>query len=114
MIGENSGIACNAELYARMRELRYLLLDKCPVNGDFSDWPEELRWLQWRYFPYEELPSSLNLPNLAVLDLASSKCLTSIWAKDFKVEVRLPYAILKEGSNDCFVKWYICQSVLLQ
>lgn len=96
VIGENSGTACKSELYARMRELRYLLLDGCPVNGDFSNWSEELRWLQWRYYPYEELPSSLKLPNLAVLDLGNSKVLTHVWVKDFDVEVRLLYIILRK------------------
>lgn len=39
--------------------------------------------------PYEEIPSGLNLPNLAVLDLANSNCLTRVWPVDFKIDVRI-------------------------
>ena len=59
------------------------------MNGDFSDWSEELRWLQWRYFPHEELPSSLMAPNLTVLDLGSSGCLLRVWdTKHFESKVK--------------------------
>jgi hypothetical protein len=86
---ESSSAVCKAEAYAKMRELRYLLLDDgCEVNGNFSEWSEELRWLQWRYFPDEELPQSLKLQKLAVLDLSHSVHLSRVWAKDIEVEVR--------------------------
>ena len=83
-----------AESYAKLRELRYLLLDDgCSINGNFSKWSKELKWLQWRYFPYKELPESLYLQNLAVLDLSDSHCLTRVWSKDMEIEVRIVFYI---------------------
>ncbi len=89
LVGRDStSTVLKAEAYAKMRELRYLLVDDgCEMNGDFSEWSEELRWLQWRYFPHEELPKSLKLQKLAVLDLSHSEHLTRVWTKDIEVEV---------------------------
>lgn len=89
-----TGIACKAEEYAKLKELKYLLLDGCHVNGNFSEWSKELRWLQWRSLPHQELPLSLNLPNLVVLDLGESNHLTRVWSRDFKLEVRIEHLIL--------------------
>lgn len=97
VIGEKSGLVCQAEVYGRMKELQYLFLDGCPVNGDFSSWSEELKWLQWKYFPHGQLPLSLDLPSLAVLDLSNSKCLTQVWVRDLEQEVRLLYFLKYEG-----------------
>ena len=87
LIGANSLKTWHAESFAKMSELRYLLLDGCLVNGDFSGWSKELRWLQWRHFPCETLPSTLNLSNLIVLNLANSVALTNIWYKNLEEEV---------------------------
>ena len=71
------------------------------MNGDFSDWSEELRWLQWRYFPHEELPSSLMAPNLTVLDLGNSDCLIRVWdIKHLESEVESLYLIAIGKWND--------------
>jgi hypothetical protein len=86
LIGTDPSKTWQAKLFKKMPELKYLLLDGCSINGDFSGWSEELRWLQWRYFPYAELPSTLNLPNLVVLNLANS-LLTCFWNKKFEKEV---------------------------
>jgi hypothetical protein len=91
IVGIISSTTCKAESYTNMIELRYLLLDGCFINGNFSGWSQELKWLQWRYFPHQELPSSLKLPNLVVLDLSNSTTLTHIWTKDFEEDVRVIY-----------------------
>jgi hypothetical protein len=96
-LGSDSPITCKAELLARMKELKYLLLDGCQMNGDFSEWSKEVRWLQWRHFPYEVLPQTLNLSNLVTLDLAESLVLTHIWTEDFKIEVRIVYCMNKKA-----------------
>jgi hypothetical protein len=97
LVGSDSSITCKAEPLARMKELKYLLLDGCQMNGDFSEWSKEVRWLQWRQFPYEVLPQTLNLSNLVTLDLAESLVLTHIWTEDFKIEVRIVYCMNKKA-----------------
>ena len=62
-----------AEQFAKMKELKYLILNNCHVKGDFSEWSKELRWLQWRNFPFDEIPCSLKCPKLVTLDLSYSK-----------------------------------------
>jgi hypothetical protein len=76
-----SFVTWQADSFARLMKLRYLFLDGCLVNGKFSHWPEDLRWLQWRNCPLSELPSDLKLQNLAVLDLANSPHLTCVWTR---------------------------------
>ncbi|CAM6061269.1 unnamed protein product [Sphagnum tenellum] len=71
--GAKDGAAWKAETYTRMSELHFLILDHCQVKGDFSRWSEELRWLQWWSLPLSELPPTLSLLNLSVLDLTGSK-----------------------------------------
>lgn len=93
LVGIDPIMTWQAESFAKLRQLRYLLLDKCLVNGNFSGWSQELRWLQWRYFPHAVLPWNLKSPNLVVLDLANSPNLTCVWAKDFDNEVGTIYHI---------------------
>ncbi|KAG0598639.1 hypothetical protein M758_12G090000, partial [Ceratodon purpureus] len=87
LVGVESSIAWQVETFAKMKELRYLLLDGCSINGNFSTWPEDLRWLQWRYCPHEVLPWNLKLPYLSVLNLNDSSNLTHVWHEGFE-EVR--------------------------
>ncbi|CAK9868212.1 unnamed protein product [Sphagnum jensenii] len=71
--GAKDGAAWKAEKYTRMSELHFLILDHCQLKGDFSTWSQELRWLQWWSLPLSELPPTLSLLNLSVLDLTGSK-----------------------------------------
>ncbi|CAK9875577.1 unnamed protein product [Sphagnum jensenii] len=80
--GAKDGAAWKAETYTRMSELHFLILDHCQVKGDFSTWSKELRWLQWWSLPLSELPSTLSLLNLSVLDLTGSKSVTRISPKN--------------------------------
>jgi hypothetical protein len=68
-----------------MRRLHFLLLDGVNVKGDFSNWSQELSWLQWINSDLSVLPSKLNLQKLAVLNLSSNKKLIQIWPNDLKV-----------------------------
>ncbi|KAG0575948.1 hypothetical protein KC19_5G042800 [Ceratodon purpureus] len=78
-----------AEQFASVEELHLLVLDGCAGAGDdFSKLSQELRWLQWRSFPSAELPSHLNLLNLAVLDLTDSANLCRLWQEDAPPEFR--------------------------
>ncbi|CAK9224471.1 unnamed protein product [Sphagnum troendelagicum] len=80
--GAKDGAAWKAETYTRMSELHFLILDHCQVKGDFSTWSKELRWLQWWSLPLSELPPTLSLLNLSVLDLTGSKSVTRISPKN--------------------------------
>ena len=96
--GVEHSVSWQAESFAKLRELRYLLLDGCEVDGNFSGWSEELRWLQWRHFPHEELPWNLHSPNLAVLDLSESPHLSRVWAGNFENKVIILHDIC--GKNE--------------
>jgi hypothetical protein len=74
-----------AENYIGMSRLHFLLLDGDNVKGDFSDWSRELSWLQWMNSDLTVLPSKLDLPKLAVLNLTSNKKLMQIWPNDLEV-----------------------------
>ncbi len=74
-----------AKNYEGMKRLHFLLLDGVNVKGDFSNWSQELSWLQWINSDLLALPSELKLQNLAVLDLTSNKELTQIWPNNLEV-----------------------------
>jgi hypothetical protein len=74
-----------AENYEGMKRLHFLLMDGVNVKGDFSNWSQELSWLQWINSDLSIVPSKLNLQNLAVLNLSSNKKLTQIWPNDLEV-----------------------------
>jgi hypothetical protein len=74
-----------AKNYEGMKRLHFLLLDGVNVKGDFSNWSQELSWLQWINLDLLALPLELKLQNLAVLDLTSNKELTQIWPNNLEV-----------------------------
>jgi hypothetical protein len=47
-----------------------------------------LRMLSWPCSPILELPTTLYLPNLVVLNLSQSKNLTCLWAQDIGIQVQ--------------------------
>jgi len=66
--------------FATMCGLQFLILQGCDVEGDFFAWPKSLRWLEWsNNFKLLELPSTMHLSNLAVLDLNLNLYLTQLW-----------------------------------
>jgi len=69
----------DAKAFSEMSELHFLFLDHCRVFGDFSKWSQELRLLQWRFFPLSELPLKLNLAKIVVVDLSGSTKLKRLW-----------------------------------
>ncbi|CAM6036319.1 unnamed protein product [Sphagnum compactum] len=91
--GAKDGAAWKAETYTRMSELHFLILDHCQVKGDFSTWSKELRWLQWWSLPLLELPPTLSLLNLSVLDLTGTK---SFPCKELRMLILKDCTALKE------------------
>ena len=66
--------------FATMCGLQFLILQECHVEGDFFAWPKSLRWLEWsKNSKLLDLPSTMHLSNLAVLDLNSNINLTQLW-----------------------------------
>jgi hypothetical protein len=55
-----------------MERLHYLVVDGCEVSGDFKRFPKRLRYLQWRAMPYSQIPTTLDLSSLSMLDLSKS------------------------------------------
>lgn len=84
----NLGTPIVAKKFARMIGLHTLLLDDCNIEGDFSTWPKKLRMLSWPCLPILELPTTLNLPNLVVLNLSQRKNLTCLWEQDIGIQVQ--------------------------
>ena len=82
-------MSCDMLQLASMKELHLLRLDGCDVvvPDGFSNWPQELRWLQWRSICFSSLPSHLRLPSLVVLDLSYSDKLTRLWKNDAGIQV---------------------------
>ncbi|XP_010243120.1 PREDICTED: TMV resistance protein N-like [Nelumbo nucifera] len=66
--------------FANMQRLRLLQLNYVDLKGSFEHLSKELRWLCWHGFPLKCIPSSLNLENLAVLDMQHSS-LKQVWKK---------------------------------
>ena len=74
--------------FATMSGLKFLILKECDVEGDFFAWPKSLRWLQWsKNSKLLELPSTMHLSNLAVLNLNSNQSLTRLWSTEFGKQV---------------------------
>ena len=87
---QESTISCEASKLGRMQELHLLRLDGCNVvPDDFSSWSQQLRWLQWRWYPFRSFPPQLKLPHLVVLDLTRSTELKCLWERDNHVMVSL-------------------------
>ena len=96
----DSAVTCQVSELASMEELHLLILDGCRVvvPDGFSSWPQELRWLQWRYCCFSTLPSHLQLPCLVVLDLSNSNKLTYLWENNAHIQV---------------LYFYICNGIIL-
>ncbi|CAK9253780.1 unnamed protein product, partial [Sphagnum jensenii] len=84
----NLGTPIVANFFARMIGLHALLLDDCNIEGDFSTWPKKLRMLSWPCSPILDLPTTLNIPNLVVLNLSQSQNLTCLWAQDIGIQLQ--------------------------
>ncbi|KAA8536640.1 hypothetical protein F0562_029118 [Nyssa sinensis] len=66
------------DAFARMHNLRLLQLSHVRLEGCYKDFPKRLRWLCWRGFPSESIPSNFPLGSLVALDMRYSK-LKQLW-----------------------------------
>ena len=85
-----SNISFEASKLGRMQELHFLRLDGCTmVPDDLSSWPQQLRWVQWRWYQFRSLLRQLKLPHLVILDLSYSYELERLWKENVHVMVSL-------------------------
>ncbi|ONI35853.1 hypothetical protein PRUPE_1G557200 [Prunus persica] len=74
----------SAQAFTNMKKLRLLHLSRVELTGEFKDFPKNLMWLSWHYFPLESMPDDFPMqPKLVVLDLQYNS-LKILW-KDCKV-----------------------------
>ncbi|KAI8527217.1 hypothetical protein RHMOL_Rhmol12G0058500 [Rhododendron molle] len=71
-------VILQTEPFQKMVRLRLLQLSNVRLEGNFKCIPPELKWLQWRKCPLENLPSDFCPQQLAVLDLSDSK-IENVW-----------------------------------
>ncbi|KAG0615516.1 hypothetical protein M758_5G047700 [Ceratodon purpureus] len=90
----------NAENFAKMPNLHFLILDGCDISGNFGVISKELRWLQWKYMPLKNLPPLLDLSNLTSLDFSQSIELADMWAESNPALEACPN-LLKLNLSDC-------------
>ncbi|KAM7486114.1 hypothetical protein LguiA_002123 [Lonicera macranthoides] len=72
------------EKFLRLPHLRYLTLNaRDYLYGDFEHCLPNLRWLQWRNYSLEFMPTNLHLRNLVILDLSFSDITDSsdLWSQ---------------------------------
>ncbi|XP_059653205.1 disease resistance protein RPV1-like [Cornus florida] len=66
------------DAFSRMHRLRLLQLNNTRLTGDYEEFPRKLRWLCWRGFPLESIPSGFHLESLVALDMRNSS-LKHVW-----------------------------------
>ena len=69
------------EMFPKMRNLHYLILDGCNASGNLGCISKELRYIQWRHMPLPSPPPILNLSKLVSLDFSKSTNLVDIFTK---------------------------------
>ncbi|XP_028763086.1 TMV resistance protein N-like [Neltuma alba] len=81
----NNSMALSAKAFENIKNLHLLQLDHVKLDGDFGYLSKELRWLCWRGFPSENLPTNLRLEKIVAIDLKWSN-LTTVWEKSQMLE----------------------------
>ncbi|KAL9307431.1 putative TIR domain, P-loop containing nucleoside triphosphate hydrolase [Arabidopsis thaliana] len=69
---KRSEITIPVESFAPMKKLRLLQINNVELEGDLKLLPSELKWIQWKGFPLENLPPDILSRQLGVLDLSES------------------------------------------
>ncbi|XP_021826216.1 TMV resistance protein N-like [Prunus avium] len=78
----------SAQAFTNMKKLRLLRLSNVELTGEYKDFPKNLIWLCWKYFPLESIPDDFPMqPKLVALDLQDSE-LEIVW-KDCKLHQNL-------------------------
>lgn len=75
-IANEAGLKTDA--FARMHELRLLLLHYVNLTGCYKKFPKKLKWVYWRGFPLEFIPNDFPLESLVALEMRNSS-LKQVW-----------------------------------
>ncbi|KAL1218978.1 Disease resistance protein RUN1 [Cardamine amara subsp. amara] len=80
---KSSEITIPVKSFEPMKKLRLLQINNVELEGDLKLLPSELKWIQWRGCPLENLPLDFLARELAVLDLSDSgiRQIQSSWIK---------------------------------
>ncbi|XP_028763070.1 TMV resistance protein N-like [Neltuma alba] len=81
----NNSVSLSTGAFKKMERLRLLNFDHVQLNGEYGYLSKELRWLCWRRFLLESLPTNFNLKRIVAIDLKWSK-LTKVWEKSQVLE----------------------------
>lgn len=66
-------VSYDAATFKRMKKLRFLYLNKVNLTGSFEHTFGNLRWLCWKNFPLQCLPSEFHAQKLVTLELPHSE-----------------------------------------
>lgn len=87
-------IHVDAAKFQKMTAIHFLQLDGACIEGDFSKWSSNIRWLQWRATTLTKMPPRLRCLFLTHLDLSYSKKLIHLWSyDDIEVFKNLPLVL---------------------
>ncbi|KAK7362120.1 hypothetical protein VNO77_04221 [Canavalia gladiata] len=87
-VEENREVIVHTKYYEPMVNLRQLEINNMRLEGKFL--PAELKWLQWRGCPLENIPLKSWPRELAVLDLKGSNKIENLWGwNSYKVPENL-------------------------
>ncbi|PSS21673.1 TMV resistance protein like [Actinidia chinensis var. chinensis] len=68
----SNGADLKTDAFARMHEVRLLLLHYVKLAGCYKEFPKKLKWLYWRGFPLKYIPNDFSLESLVALELRNS------------------------------------------
>ncbi|XP_028763073.1 uncharacterized protein LOC114721417 [Neltuma alba] len=81
----SNSISLSTNAFKNMKRLHLLNLDNVQLNGEYDYLSKELRWLCWRRFLLESLPTDFNVKKIVAIDLKWSN-LTKLWEKSQVLE----------------------------
>ncbi|KAG0568439.1 hypothetical protein KC19_6G019900 [Ceratodon purpureus] len=87
LVGVESDKVFDASKFDKLTEIHLLQLSRARIEGDFSKWSTNIRWLDWTRSSLVEVPCGLHILYLTHLDLSHSWKLTRLWSQDDNAQV---------------------------
>ncbi|CAH8253425.1 unnamed protein product [Arabidopsis lyrata] len=92
---KSSEITIPVESFVPMTELRLLQINNVELEGNLKLLPSELKWIQWKGCPLENLPPDFLARQLSVLDLSESGIRRVQTLRSNRVDENLKVLILR-------------------
>ncbi|RYR16908.1 hypothetical protein Ahy_B03g061753 isoform H [Arachis hypogaea] len=122
---QGRNMTLRAEILSRMKRLEFLQIQNVSFFGSFNSISSELRYLEWKYYPYTDFPSCCKLSKLSKLVLrrsnikqiwdgtmngseSSIQCQSTVWSTFKRLKPRLPFHFFnsfKSRYNHVFHMW---------